>query len=148
MSNSVTTFIINNGGLLLTLLIAIIGLIQAIISKNKQQVYTNIFGLVSDAQQLNSSNLDKFNYVFDLAYNKLPKWLKWFISEDDIKRAIEYSLNKLKSFAKQQSTNISVETISDTAATNTNIQTGTDIAAQTAQNTSSTDNGTQTAIAQ
>lgn len=141
MSNStITTFIINNGGLLLTSLVAIIGLIQAIISKNKQKVYTNIFSLVSDAELLaNNAGIDKFNYVFDNAYNKLPMWLKWFISEDDIKRAIEYSLNKLKSFATQQNNkDTSIKATTEDAATNTNIQTPVDIATQTAQNTSST----------
>lgn len=36
-------------------------------------------------------------------------WLKIFVSEDSIKHAIEFSLNKLKDFAKQQSTIVAVK---------------------------------------
>jgi hypothetical protein len=38
-------------------------------------------------------------FVFDAAYGKPPKFLILFVTEDDIKRDIEYSLNKLKTFA-------------------------------------------------
>lgn len=135
MSN-IQNFIINNIGLIITIIAAILGLGKAIISKNKQQVYANIYALVSDAEQLsNTTGADKFNYVFDLSYNKLPAILKLFISKDDIKRAIEFSLNKLKAFAKLECENTSTETVSDKAEINTNIQTGATIAADITQNT-------------
>lgn len=129
-------FIINNSGLLLTLLFVLVGLVKAIISKNKQKVFADIYELVTDAQKLDSANEDKFAYVFDLAYNKLPKLLKLFFSKDEIKRAIEYSLNKLKAFSKAQRETTSTAAIINAAAINTNIQSGADIAANTQQNAS------------
>ena len=100
--NNILNFIIKNIGLLMVIVIALAGLFKAIISKNKQQIYTNIYSLVSEAEQLQQSNTDKFNFVLDKAYNTLPKILKFFIPKDDISRAIEYSLNKLKDYAKMQ----------------------------------------------
>lgn len=100
--NNVLNFVIKNSGLLLVILVALAGLCKAIVSKNKQQIYTNIYSLVSEAETLQQSNTDKFNFVLDKAYNTLPKLLKFFISKDDISRAIEYSLNKLKDYAKIQ----------------------------------------------
>jgi len=98
-----SNFIINNLGFIVVIIVTILSLFQAIISKNKQQIYANIYSLISDAEELEgASGLDKFKYVFDAAYGKLPKLLKFFISEDDIKRAIEYSLNKLKKYANQE----------------------------------------------
>lgn len=99
---NVLKFITNNSALLITILIAIIALSKAIISKNKQQIYANIYALISEAEQLDKNNQDKFNYVLDKAYGELPKIVKAFLSEDDIKRAIEYSLNKLKDYSKIQ----------------------------------------------
>lgn len=99
---NVLKFITNNSATLITIIIAIIALVKAIISKNKQQIYANIYSLITEAEQLQQSNTDKFNFVLDKAYNTLPKILKFFISKDDISRAIEYSLNKLKDYAKIQ----------------------------------------------
>lgn len=136
MSN-VQNFIINNMGLIVTLIVAILGLVQALISKNRQQVYTNVYGLVSDAEQLaNATGLEKFQYVFDTIYGKLPSFLKFFISEDDIKRAIEYSLNKLQAFADQQAKAQSTQAITNNIAINTSVQSPADIAAKTQENAS------------
>lgn len=104
------SYIINNIGLIVALAIAVTGLIQSIITKNKQQVFARIYDLVSDAQQLaDKTGLEKFNLVFDQVYNKLPKVLKFFITEDEIKRAIQYSFDKLKAFAKAESQSVTTE---------------------------------------
>lgn len=136
MSNlSVQSFIINNIGVIIALMVAVLGLIQAIISKDKQKIYSNIYGIVSDAEQIvGAVGVDKFNFAFNAAYGKLPKLLKLFICEDDIKRAIEYSLNKLQSFADQQAKAQSMQVISNNTVNNTNIQNPAEIASETAKN--------------
>jgi hypothetical protein len=106
----------------------------------KQQIYA----IVSDAEQLaNASGLEKFRQVLNQAYTALSPIFKFFISEDDIKRGIEYSLNKLEAYAQLQA-NTSTETKSDAATNNTNIPTGSDLAAKTAQDSSTTPINTET----
>lgn len=100
--NNITTFIINNFGTIVALIVAIAGLVKAIVQRKKQQIYANLFTAVTQAQSLEINNADKFNYVFDAIYKKLNLFYKLQISEDDIKRAIEFTLNKLKEFSKQQ----------------------------------------------
>lgn len=141
MSN-VQMFLLNNAGEIITLLLAFIGLFGAIVSKKKQQIYADLYGFISDAEQLvGKTGLDKFNEVFDLAYNKLPFIFRMFISEDDVKRGIESSLNKLEAFAKQQEPqNASTQATSNDAALNTNNTTPVDQASQTAQETSGLSN--------
>jgi hypothetical protein len=128
-------FIMSNGVVLLALVVAIIGLTKAVISKNKQKIYAEIYEFVTEAEKLEAANIDKFNFVFSLAYGKLPVFLKIFINKKDISRAIEYSLNKLKDFAKAQSVNTATIAISNEAATNTNNQSPADIAVNTEQTT-------------
>ena len=100
---NVTTFLTTNATLLSTMVLVIVSLFSAIVAKNKQLVYTRLYALISDAEQLKGAKgLEKFNYVLDKAYNSLPFWIKFFISEDNIKMAIEYSLTKLKKFAAIQ----------------------------------------------
>lgn len=138
MSN-VQMFIINNAGMLVSLLVASAGIFGGIVSGKKQQVLTNIFGVIPQAEQLvDKTGLDKFNYVLDNTYGKLPAIFKFFISEDDVKMAIEYSLNKIKVFAAQQQSgqDTSTQDKSNSAANNTNVPTGADLATQTVQNTS------------
>ena len=131
-------FIFNNFGLLVSLLTAIIALFAAIVGKKKQQVYALIPNLIGDAQALQSSNNDKFQYVLDYAYRALPKFFRIFISEEDISRAIEYTLNKLKYFAKQQAQATADKAITDGNLLNTGIPTPSAIASDVAQNTSGT----------
>ena len=111
MSN-ITIFLTNNIGVLVALLAVIFGLVKAIISKNKQKIYTGIYDLIGDAELLYSKGPEKFDYVFKNAYNKVPKVLRYLISEDDVRRAIEYSLNKLQAYAILQNKTITEETAS------------------------------------
>ena len=85
---------------------------KAIISKNKQKIYTGIYDLIGDAERLYSKGPEKFDYVFKNAYYKVPKVLRILISEDDIRRAIEYYLNKLQAYATIQNKAITKEATS------------------------------------
>jgi hypothetical protein len=126
---NVSNFIVNNTGLVVAFLMAIVGLVGAIVSKNKQKVYTKIYALISQAQLLEgATGADKFEYVFDNAYKALPFWIKIFVSEDSIKMAIEYSLIKLKTFASSQ-----VEAAKISANTNTAQINNTTVVNQVAQ---------------
>jgi len=119
----ILNFATNNSGLLAALFIALIGLFSAIISKNKQQVYTRLYALVAQAQLFeNATGSEKFTYVFDKAYNSLPLWLKLFVSEDNIKRGIEYSLNKLKAFAKSKIEALNVIPLNSNIPINNTVQ--------------------------
>ncbi|MBZ9608620.1 hypothetical protein G9F73_012455 [Clostridium estertheticum] len=111
MSN-ITIFLTNNIGVLVALLAVIFGLVKAIISKNKQKIYTGIYDLIGNAELLYNNGPEKFDYVFKNAYNKVPKMLRFLISEEDVRRAIEYSLNKLQAYAILQN-----KTITDGATT-------------------------------
>ena len=130
MFNQIYAFTFNNFALLVSLLTAIVALVTAIVGRKKQQVYAIIPNLIGDAQALQSSNNDKFEYVLDFAYRALPKFFRIFISEDDISRAIESTLNKLKYFAKQQAQSTAIKAITTNNLNNTNIQSPADIAAQ------------------
>jgi hypothetical protein len=116
---NVSNFIVNNSGLLVAFLMAIVGLVGAIVSRNKQQVYTKIYALISQAQLLEgATGADKFEYVFDNAYKSLPWFIRFFISEDSIKMAIEYSLTKLKTFASSQVEAAKISASNNTAQIN------------------------------
>ena len=104
MSNAIQSYIINNIGLIIAFILAVIGFIGSAIGKKKQSIYANLYSLISDAEQLtDKTETEQFQKVFDKAYTALPGWFKLFISEDDIERGIEFSFNKLKAFSQQQS---------------------------------------------
>ncbi|MBZ9622828.1 hypothetical protein G9F71_008180 [Clostridium sp. FP2] len=100
--NTITNFISNNSSVLTTLGIIIVGIISALIAKDRQRVYTGIYSLVSEAQSLDATNPEKFTYVLDTAYGELPRVIKLFVSEDNVKRAITFSLSKFKEYASVQ----------------------------------------------
>ena len=102
MYNNVYQFIVSNSGLLLALLLALVGLFQAIYSKNKQEVYANIPGLIASVQALEINNDTKFQKVLDISYGLIPKIFKIFISEQDISNHIQFVFDRLKQFAKEQ----------------------------------------------
>ena len=107
---NVINFITSNIDLVIAILMAVSALVGAIISKNKQQVFTKIYSLVIKAELLEgATGVDKFSYVFDNAYNALPFYIKAFVSEDNVKRAIQFSLDKLKDFANEQITTSTVK---------------------------------------
>ena len=138
MYNEVINFIGNNSGLLTALIISLIGLFTALISKNKQQVYAGLPDLISKAQSLELANDAKFAYVLDIAYNLIPKVFKVFISKQSIARAIEFTFNKLKEFAKEQAKANSIKETSAIAADNiaSGTITGAQQAAEVVTNTS------------
>lgn len=99
-------FLINNIDLVLAIVIALVGLGKALIEKKKKDINSNIYELIGDAEKLYPLGKTKFDWVFDHAYNKLPKWLKPFISKETIKRGIEFALAKIKAYSKLHSSNI------------------------------------------
>lgn len=112
---NVVNFISSNGELVVAILMAVSALIGAVISKNKQQVYTRVYGLVIKAELLEgATGVDKFSYVFDNAYKALPFFIKMFVSEDNVKRAIEFTLGKLKDFAAEQMVVVSAVKVVET----------------------------------
>ena len=100
---NVLNFITKNSGVLTALIVVLVGLFQAILSKNKQKIYAGLYGLIGNAEILYTNGPEKFDYVLKNAYNKVPKPLRYLISEDDVRRAIEYSLNKIQAYADTQS---------------------------------------------
>ena len=106
----ILTFITNNSVILFALLLVLLGLGDAIIQNNKQKIYANLYTLIGDAEVLAKKGeiVDKFNYVLTEGYCKLPKIIKFFISQADIMRGIEYALNKVKAYTKAQSEVIDV----------------------------------------
>ena len=109
MHNPIYDFILSNSGVLITIIIAFVSVFGALISKNKHQAYANIPELISTAQALENSNPEKFKYVLDYAYGKIPAFFRFFISEQDISRAIESTFNKLKAFAKEQAKSTAIK---------------------------------------
>lgn len=102
MYNDIYKFVVDNSGLLLALLLALVGLFQALYSKNKQEVYANIPGLIASAQALEIANDSKFQKVLDISYGLIPGVFKIFISEQDLSRHIQFIFDRLKQFAKEQ----------------------------------------------
>lgn len=103
MYNDIIKFITDNSVVLVALGITIIGVFSSLVSRNKQKIYASLPQLITEAQALEASNHDKFQHVLDIAYGSTPKIFRFFISEQDIERAIEYTLNKIKAYAKEES---------------------------------------------
>lgn len=102
MFNNVCQFILSNSGVLFAILLALIGIFQSLLSKNKQKVYANIPGLITSVQTLEINNDSKFQKVLDISYGLIPKVFKLFISEQDISNHIQFIFDRLKQFAKEQ----------------------------------------------
>jgi len=94
----IISFLVANSALLITLGVIIIGGVVALIARDRQKVYTKIYALIVEAEKLELSNEDKFEYVLAKAYSVLPLFIKTFVSEDNVRRAIIYSLTKIKQF--------------------------------------------------
>jgi len=118
MFNQISIFISNNSGLVIALILALAGLIGALVSKNKQRVYEIIPGLITSAQALEVANETKFQYVLDIAYSSIPKIFKIFISEQDLARGIQFIFDRLKAFAKEQAKAESIKAITTTIVNN------------------------------
>jgi len=100
--NNVYQFISDNYGLLLAIIVALTAVFRALYSKNKQEVYTNIPGLIASMQALEINNDSKFQKVLDISYGLMPGVFKIFISEKDISNHIQFIFDRLKDFAKEQ----------------------------------------------
>lgn len=100
--DNIFLFLTNNIVTLLALIASLVALVTALVGKNKQKAYASIPALITAAQALELANDDKFKYVLDMVYNSIPKFFKYFIDEQDIANAIQYTFDKLKVFAQEQ----------------------------------------------
>jgi hypothetical protein len=96
----IMNFVSSYSGVLLAILAVLVSIGKAVVSKNKQQIYANIYTLVCEAESIGG---DKKQYVLDNIYKRLPWYIKIFIyNEQEIEMAIEFVLNRFKAFAKKQ----------------------------------------------
>lgn len=102
---NVSSLIISNYNLIVTVILGIVAVYKGITSKNKQATYLSIYGLVSDAEKLvDVVGKDKFTYVLDKAYTKATFLSKIGITEADVKSYIEYTVAKFNNFLQTNPT--------------------------------------------
>jgi hypothetical protein len=95
----IMAFLTIHSALFISLAVIIFGGVVALIARDKQKAFTRLYGLCVEAESAEENPKDRFNFVLNAAYTKLPFFVKAFVSEDSIKYAIEFALTKLKQFS-------------------------------------------------